>query len=281
MSPRRQVLAWEQRWSRPVALVTLAAVLLIVASLVVAAKGVGGGSGDADLLTSVDAHRSAELISSVLQALGVGLLAAPLYFLFRAANARSDRMRGQLVGLVIAAPLFLAVSAILGGFVSLDAASDFAAAGLTGTGDHANKVASDSLAHASLLRNLAGGFALGGRFGLAVALFYTCLNAMRVGLLSRLWGSLGMALGAASFVVATFFFFTLLWLVYLAFLLLGRVPGGKPPAWETGEAIPWPTPGDKAAAELTPPAEDPTQADEDDAPSANEQEKPVEKGPSQ
>ncbi len=280
MSPRRQVLAWEQRWSRPVALATLAAVLLIVASLVVAARAVGGSDGDADLLTSVDAHRSAELISSLLQALGVGLLAAPLYFLFRAANARSDRMRGQLVGLVIAAPLFLAISAILGGLVSLDAASDFAAAGLTGTGDHANKVASDSLTQASL-RNLAGGFALGGRFGLAAALFYTCLNAMRVGLLSRLWGSLGMALGAASFVIATFFFFTLLWLVYFAFLLLGRVHGGKPPAWETGEAIPWPTPGDKAAAELTPPAEDSPQADEHPAPSAEELEKPTEKGQSQ
>ena len=75
---------------------------------------------------------------------------------------------------------------------------------------------------------------------------YTCLYAMRVGLLPRFWGSLGMALGAVSFL---FFQFALLWFVYLGILLLGRVPGGKPPAWEAGEAIPWPTPGDKAAAE--------------------------------
>ncbi len=34
--------------------------------------------------------------------------------------------------------------------------------------------------------------------------------------------------------------------------MLGALPGGKPPAWEAGEAIPWPTPGEKAAAELEP-----------------------------
>src|SRR3954469_6534162 len=191
MTPRLAQLAWEKRWSRPAAVAALAAVLLIFASLIVVSKGVGGSNGDADLLASVDVHRGAELISSFLQALGVGLLAVPLYFLFRAANARSDRMRGQLVGVVIAAPLFLAAAAIFGGFSTLDAATSFAATGLTGTGEHANEVASDALTHASL-RNLTGGLALAGRFGLAVAIFYTCLHAMRVGLLTRLWGSLGM-----------------------------------------------------------------------------------------
>ena len=53
---------------------------------------------------------------------------------------------------------------------------------------------------------------------------------MRTGLLTRFWGSLGMALGAVSFI---FFQFALLWFVYLALLLLGRVPGGRPPAWES------------------------------------------------
>jgi hypothetical protein len=276
MSPRRAQLAWEQRWSRPAAFATLAAVALIIASLAVASKGVGGSGGDADLLTSVDLHRGAELISSILQAIGVGLLVAPLYYLFRAASARSDRMRGQLVGVVIAAPVFLAAAAILGGVSTLDAATNFAATGLTGTGDHANQVASDALTNASL-RNLAEGLALAGRFGLAATIFYTCLHAMRVGLLTRLWGSLGMALGAASFVIATFFFLTLLWFVYLAFLLIGRVPGGRPPAWESGEAVPWPTPGEKAAAELSPEAEDPPQANGDPA---EDPEEPLEKGQS-
>jgi hypothetical protein len=90
-----------------------------------------------------------------------------------------------------------------------------------------------------------------------------------------------MALGAASFVIATFFFLTLLWFVYLAFLLIGRVPGGRPPAWESGEAIPWPTPGEKAAAELSPPADDLPEANGDLSSSAELPEEAPEKGQSQ
>jgi hypothetical protein len=73
---------------------------------------------------------------------------------------------------------------------------------------------------------------------------------MRTGLLSRFWGSLGMALG-----IATLFgliIFTLIWFIYFGLLVLGKVPGGRPPAWEEGEAVPWPTPGEQAAAELEP-----------------------------
>ena len=83
-----------------------------------------------------------------------------------------------------------------------------------------------------------------------VALFYSCLWAMRTGILTRFWGSLGMALGVAALLGLVIF--TLVWFVYFALLALDRVPGGKPPAWAAGEAIPWPTPGEKAAAELEP-----------------------------
>jgi hypothetical protein len=31
------------------------------------------------------------------------------------------------------------------------------------------------------------------------------------------------------------------WLGALGALFLGRWPGGRGPAWETGEAVPWPT----------------------------------------
>ncbi|HXS47464.1 MAG TPA: hypothetical protein VN756_08370 [Solirubrobacterales bacterium] len=255
MNPNREAtLAWEERWSRPVAVATLASILLIVAAIVVATQGVGSSDGDSELLRNVDAHRSAQLISSILQAIGVGLLAAPLYYLFRAASARSETMRGQLVGVVIAAPLFLAVLAILSGLSTLSAASDFVsnevprlmAKGVALSSDSANDVASDTLTEAPL-RPLAAGFGLGGQLGFVIAMFYTAMHAMRAGLLTRFWGSLGMALGAVSFI---FFQFTLLWFVYLGLLLAGVVPGGKPPAWRSGEAEPWPTPGEKASAAM-------------------------------
>jgi hypothetical protein len=256
MSPRGAQVAWEERWSRPAAVAALASVVFVIVAIIVASQGVGSGGGDSGLLRDVDQHRTAQMISSILQAIGVGLLAAPLYYLFRAANARSERMRGQLVGVVVAAPLFLAALAILSGISTLHAASDFVsnevprllAKGVALDSDRANEIANDTISEAPL-RPLAAGFGLGGQLGFAVAMVYTCLYAMRVGLLPRFWGSLGMALGAVSFI---FFQFALLWFVYLAFLLIGRVPGGRPPAWESGEAIPWPSPGEKAAADISP-----------------------------
>jgi len=259
---RAETVAWEKRWALPTALATLAAIGFVLAAIIVASQ-IGGSEGDSELLRNVEQHRGAQLISSILQAIGVGLLAAPLYYLFRAANARSETMRGQLVGLVVAAPLFLAALAIFSGLSNLHAASEFVAnevprlmeKGVALNSDRADEIAADVLSEAPL-RPLAAGFGIGGQLGFVIAMFYTCLHAMRVGLLTRFWGSLGMALGAVSIL---FFQFALLWFIYLGILLLGRVPGGKPPAWESGEALPWPTPGDKAAAELESKPEDPAE----------------------
>ncbi len=90
------------------------------------------------------------------------------------------------------------------------------AKGVTLNSDHANEIANETISDAPL-RPLAAGFGLGGQIGFVVAMVYTCLYAMRVGLLTRFWGSLGMALGAVSFL---FFQFALLWFVYLGILLL-------------------------------------------------------------
>jgi hypothetical protein len=271
------VLEWERRWRVPAALASLAAIAFVLAAILVASQAVGSSSGDSELLRNVDQHRVAQMISSILQAIGVGLLAAPLYYLFRAANARSESMRGQLVGVVVAAPLFLAALAILSGLSTLSAATTFVnddvprllAKGVALGSERANDVAGDSITEAPL-RPLAAGFGLGGQLGFVIAMFYTSMNAMRVGLLPRFWGSLGMALGAVSFI---FFQFALLWFVYLGVLLIGRVPGGRPPAWESGEAMPWPKPGEEAAASLGLPdpddAEDSVPPGESDSKQAN------------
>lgn len=248
---KEAVLGWERRWARPVGVATLVSILLVIAAIVVAKAGVGGGSGESEILRNVQEHRGDELLSSILQGLGIGLLAAPLYYLFRAANSRSERMRGQLVGVVIAAPLFLAIAAVLTGASTLHAASDFVskevphltAKGIALGSDKANEAAEETLREAPL-RSLAAGFGLGGQLGFLVAMIYTALYAMRTGLLTRFWGSLGVALGAVSFI---FFQFTLLWFVYFGLFLLGWFPGGKPPAWQSGEAEPWPTPGERIA----------------------------------
>jgi hypothetical protein len=248
------MLEWERRWRLPAALASLAAIAFVLAAIVVATQAMGGSDGDSELLRNVDGHRTAQMLSSILQAIGVGLLAAPLYYLFRATRERSDAVRGQLVGVIVAAPLFLAALAILSGLSTLSAATTFVnddvprllARGVALGSERANDVANDAIVDAPL-RPLAAGFGLGGQLGFVIGMFYTCLHAMRVGLLPRFWGSLGMALGAVSFL---FFQFALLWFVYLGVMLTGRVPGGRPPAWESGEAMPWPKPGEEAATAL-------------------------------
>jgi hypothetical protein len=286
---RQQTLEWERRWSLPVGLVTFLAIALIFASGLVSSVT---GTGDAEILRSTEAHSGSATLASLLQALGFGLLAVPLVYLFRVVRARSSQVRNQLIGLVVIAPIFIAISAGLATEARLEAADQFSAGEAKSTltkaeakeecvqdredegeedfaaefeprgGETAlaaceeRKVEDDEAGNAigeASLAPFVSGMGVAGGLGLLVALFYSCLWGMRTGVLTRFWGSLGMAVGIAA--LLGLIVFPLVWFLYFGFLVLGKVPGGRPPAWESGEAEPWPTPGEKAAAELEP--EDP------------------------
>lgn len=284
---KQGVLAWEKRWAVPVAIATLLAVVLLIAS---SAASQVSGDNPAEALRSVDEHHGSVVLSGILQAVGFLLMMAPLYYLFRAAKARAPRMRTQMVGLVLVAPLFLAVSSGLTIGARSEAADEFVAGEAKSTlapKEAKEKCASDlkdegandfreefepkqgktptaacerlkteedeaenAIGEAGLAP-LVSGLGLAGGLAFVVAFLYTSLWAMRVGLLSRFWGSLGMVAGIA-FLLGPLFVVALVWLVYFGAMLIGKVPGGKPPAWEAGEAVPWPTPGEQAAAELEP-----------------------------
>jgi hypothetical protein len=282
---RSQVLEREKRWSIPVALATLTGVALLVGSAIVISSV--SGEGAAGVLRLADKHHSSLILSTALEIAGFILLTAPLVYLFRAVQARSERVRGQLIGIVIAAPLFLALAAGLNVDATSSAASKFVAGDApvtltkkaalenchsnfkdegvkafgekydSGAGGNplarcvatetADDTAESAISSAST-RDIATGFGLAGRLGLAISLFYTCLWAMRTGLLTRFWGSLGMALGVAALLLLIQF--TLIWFLYFGLLVAGWIPRGRPPAWAAGEAVPWPSPGEKAAADL-------------------------------
>jgi hypothetical protein len=174
---------------------------------------------------------------------------------------------------VVAGPLFLAVAAVLIGVTTVDAAGDFVTNVVPELvkeskdlgSDFANEKATDTITGSSL-HGLAVGFGIGGQIGLVIGFAYTAMWAMRTGLLTRFWGSLGVALGIVSFL---FFQFALLWFIYLGLLFLGWVPGGRPPAWQSGQAEPWPSPGEKAAEKMgvggdpSPPPPDPESESDD------------------
>jgi hypothetical protein len=92
--------------------------------------------------------------------------------------------------------------------------------------------------------------------GMVVAMIYTPLQAVRAGLLARFFGTLGMALGASLILILPAALLgILLWNGWLGLLFVGRVPGGRPPAWEAGEAIPWPKPGEEVGSAPRPSGE--------------------------
>jgi hypothetical protein len=107
--------------------------------------------------------------------------------------------------------------------------------------------ANDTTANASTLK-IAQALLFPAVLGLAVMMIYVPLQAQRVGLLTRFFGSFGMALGASLILILPVALLgALIWTGYLGLLFVGRVPKGRPPAWEAGEAIPWQRPGEEAA----------------------------------
>jgi amino acid transporter len=290
---RSQVITWEERWRTPTVLATFGAVALLLASVIVGSSL--GGGGEADSLRDLHDHASTVTLVSVIQALGFLLLAMPLLYLFRAVKERSPRVRAQFLPLIMLAPVALSVAAVLNGVSANDAATAFVngkgTSSLTraeatkecraeqgddasafrddfGTGSGAlsdcattkteNDRAEDAIKGTSI-RKVAEGIQFGGLLALAFALIYSCLNGMRAGLLTRFWGALGIAIGAAS--IFGLFQLGIIWFIYFGLLVAGWLPGGRPPAWEAGEAVPWPSPGERTAAELEGSSEDDDEED--------------------
>jgi hypothetical protein len=55
-----------------------------------------------------------------------------------------------------------------------------------------------------------------------------------------------MALGASMILILPIAVLAMLaWTGFLGLTFVGKVPGGRPPAWDAGKAIPWPRPGEQ------------------------------------
>ena len=86
---------------------------------------------------------------------------------------------------------------------------------------------------------------------LAAGMIGTMVGAMRVGLLTRWVGVLGIFTGVLIFLPiggATLEVVPAFWMVAMGMLYAERWPNGDPPAWTSGEARPWPTRADQRVA---------------------------------
>lgn len=258
---REQTLDWERRWALPAALCAFAAAVLFVGGTVAAQQGPVSPDTTTEFLRGYDDAHGALLLSSVLNALALFAFAVPLYYLFRAAAARSERVRGGLFGVVLAGPIFLGLSGFLQWIVFSNAASDFATPG-GGAGIPIGTYAEDLIRDQGLY-GIGQGLGLAGLLGLVVGVIYTALWAMRVGLVTRFFGTFGMALGASMILLAQAFSLLalMIWAVWLGLIYLAKVPGGQPRAWEAGVAVPWPKPGEQPVEPESEPSLDALEGD--------------------
>jgi hypothetical protein len=242
---RDDQLAWEARWALPAALASFgAALLLVVSATIFFPKDREGIERTPDLLLSIDDQSGAYLSSAILTAVAALLLMGLFYYLFRAVEARGGGVPHWFVYLVYAAPLLFAIGSFLYALSAIDIADKFA----SGTpirgqaGEDRAKDLSD-VSPALIAAQTAG------TVGVAFLFVMLPLRARRIGLLTPFMGILGAVAGGlivfqlagVSAIVQGF------WLIAVGLVLLGRWPGGRGPAWETGEAQPWPSARERAA----------------------------------
>ena len=192
-------------------------------------------------LLVTDKRSALEVVGALINAIGIVGLAFTLAFLFTAARARRPELStGARITVAVGAVL-AAVGGIAYGIVITIKAHEFATHGAQ-TYPQANSLLTSPglavLQYAGLLGSLL----------LAIAFVLISLNAMRVGLLTKFVGYLGIAAAAASLLLigsAPALLIEVFWMLAVAYLLAGRWPQGDPPAWRTGQAEPWPS-----AAEL-------------------------------
>jgi uncharacterized protein DUF4386 len=190
------------------------------------------GNGPA-ALRFVDKHSSALIGAAVLRAAGLVLLVFVAVHLYRAIKARRPDEPGVVLVMGVYGPIAWAVGTLAVAVVLAISASNF-----TGREFQTIDAADDAFRTARLL----GLAALSGLLALAFWLVKGCLDAMRVGLLNRFMGVLGIVLGPALVVTPFGSFLLPVWLIALGALYLGFWPRGVPPAWTEGRAIPWQAP---------------------------------------
>jgi hypothetical protein len=175
-------------------------------------------------------------ISTVLTSIALACLAVLILHLWRAASARSELV-GRLPYYATITSLILAP---LGNLLAQISRWVEAAGFEGGTAQAAREVFETPVSVAGGLMWVLGSFAL------AVATVIVALNAMRVGLLTRFLGVLGIIVGVLPVLGAIGGFqldqpgvIRAFWMVAVGLMIAGRV--STPPAWQTGRAEPWPT----------------------------------------
>jgi hypothetical protein len=186
----------------------------------------------------VSQHAFALIAGSTMAAIAVLALVLVLLLLYRASEFRREQMWRPARTLVLVGGIAVAVLGIAHQVVGAIEAHRFAVGH-----DHSHRAMEHALTKATVIE-VVGNVGLLAGLLLFIGMVATMLNALRVGLITRWMGYLGMFTGFLIFAPlggATLQLIPAFWMVMMGILLSGRWMGGDPPAWEAGEARPWPS----------------------------------------
>jgi hypothetical protein len=229
-------LQYEGRVRERQAAIAVAAGLLVMAGAVVGLVGPHAKVNELTLGLITDHRRGyLDVIAGVLNALFQIATALTLVFLYRCAKARRPEAPSVMVILAIAGGALSAICAIVNPIVLHAKVNTFVSTGAQ-TYDEASRLTGGS----GLLALQVG--AQVGSLMLALAVVLIALQSMRVGLLPRPLGYVGIFAGVLIlFPIIVVPIVQMGWLLAVGYLLTGRWSGGMPPAWRTGNAEPWPS----------------------------------------
>jgi Domain of unknown function (DUF4386) len=229
-------LAWEGRLGPPVGIAAGLGAIFVAASFLAQLPLLRDRTkNEADTLHSVHRHASGYLAGGILQLFALLAVAAVLWYLYRAAKHRRQQTPSIALILGIAGPIIFGLAGAIGPFVIRHFANEFAASA-NQTNQHAKDLVNGSSAQVFSIITPVSGLAF------AFSMIMTNVNAIRAGLLNTFVGIIGV-IGGLLFVLPLgppqlLLFF---WLISVSLVLLDRWPGGRGPAWASGEAQKWPT----------------------------------------
>jgi hypothetical protein len=235
MTPEEQLAFESHQRPRQIVFAAAGGLLLIIASII-GLMGPHSAVSEETLNLITEHHRSGyDIFATILNSLAEISFGITLWFLWRCTRSRATKSLSYLPILTGVGVAIAAVTGIVYVLAFAHIASEFVATGAQ-TYDEANRLESSGvIALCKILGQL-------GALLIAVSFVLVSLQSMRVGLLPKFMGYVGMLAGALFlFPITAIPIVQLFWLLALAMLFAGRWPDGVPAAWKTGQAEAWPS----------------------------------------
>lgn len=222
-------IARERRAGRLVGPLTLVAVVVTLAAVLISARGARDVAGSGTLATFA-AHDGAQLTAAALRTTGL-LLVLPFMVLWhRLLTTRDPGVSPKALVVGVVATVLIAGNTVAGWLVLDDLAETVVEGRIA---DERRVLDSSTALDVVRLLDVAA------RLLFATWLGYVSLRASRVGLLTPslgIWGLVASVLGTVSPIGDALY---IAWLGSVALLVAGYWPGGRPPSWSSGRSEAW------------------------------------------